>query len=350
VAGTGAEVMSGSALAVGIPGRVKSPWRGSYRLGEPCIIPLALADPAIETRVFLKHDGIFYVEPFGEWAVRTEIHFLPEASGTYTVLVEWRDRTGATGWTDAAFVLGAADASPSPRLVSINRQTRLWVPSAWESRIAAVHEKAALALATSMIRPDAAIYDIGANLGLYSILLSRIAGPGGHVYCFEANPVALYFLQANLRLNRVPSFEILPLAILGTASTTEFRINYRNLLVGIAGPLSDLRKPGHVIGVTAAPLDELIDRHDLRPPDFIKMDIEGAEVHAIGGMRKTIARHRPAILMELHGRATARGTLAAIDWEGYSFQEASGERTFATAADLRAWFPEARIQVLAKPG
>jgi FkbM family methyltransferase len=192
------------------------------------------------------------------------------------------------------------------------------------------------------------IYDIGANLGLYSILLSRIAGPGGHVYCFEANPVALYFLQANLELNRVPSFEILPLAALGTAGTTEFRINYRNLLVGIAGPLSDLRKPGHVIGVSAAPLDELIDRHNLRPPGFIKMDIEGAEVHAIAGMGQTIARHRPAILMELHGQAAAWGTLDAIDWAGYSFQEVSGGRTFATSADLRAWFPDACIQVLAR--
>jgi FkbM family methyltransferase len=344
-----ADSVTPAALAVGMPGRVKSPWRGSYRLGEPCIIPLTLAGPGIETRVFLKHDGIFYAEPFGDWAVRTEIHFLPEAPGAYTVLVEWRDSAGATGWTEAAFVLGPEDANPSPRLVSIDRRTRLWVPSAWESRIAAVHEKAALALAATMIRKDAVIYDIGANLGLYSILLSRIAGPGSQVYCVEANPVALYFLQANLGLNRVPRFEILPLAILGTATTTEFRINYRNLLVGIAGPLSQLGKPGHVIGVSAVPLDELIDHHNLRPPDFIKMDIEGAEVHAMAGMRQTIARHRPAILMELHGQAAARGTLDAIDWEGYSFQEVSGGRTFATAADLRAWFPDACLQVLARP-
>jgi len=338
-----------SPLAVGIPGRITSAWRRSYRLGEPCQIPLALADPAIETRVYLKHDGIFYVEPFGDWAVRTEIHFLPEAPGAYTVVVEWRDRAGATGWIEAAFVLGSADANPSPRLVSIDRRTRLWVPSSWESGIAAVHEKAALALAATMIRKDAVIYDIGANLGLYSILLSRIAGPGSQVYCIEANPAALYFLQANLTLNRVPRFEILPLAIFGTATTIDFRINYRNLLVGIAGKLPYLGKPGHVIGVSATPLDDLIDRHGLRAPDFIKMDIEGAEAHAIAGMRQTIARHRPAILMELHGQAAARGTLGAIDWDGYRFQEVSGGRTFSTAADLQAWFPEACIQVLARP-
>jgi FkbM family methyltransferase len=309
---------------------------------------LTLLDPDTETRIFLKHDGMFYVEPFGEWAGRSEIRFLPEAPGSYIVLIEWRTGGGATGWTEASFTLGAP-ADPSPRLVSVDRHTRLWVPSAWESGIAAVHEKAALALAAGAVAKDAVIYDIGANLGLYSILLSRIAGAGGYVYCIEANPVCLYFLQANLALNRVPGFEILPLALLGTTTQVEFRINYRNLLVGIAGPLPYMGKPGHVIDVSAAPLDQLIERHDLRPPDFIKMDIEGAEVHAIAGMRQTLARHRPAILMELHGQDAAQGTLDAVDWAGYRFQEVAGGRSFATAAELRGWFPEACLQILARP-
>ncbi len=340
--------VSPAALTVGLPGRMKRSWHRSYRLGEPCVIPLSLVDPAIETRLFLKHDGISYLEPFGDWAARTDIHFLPEAPGDYTVLVEWRSAT-ATGWTEATFVLGPADADRSPRLVKIDRHTQLWAPSAWEAKMAAVHEKAALALAAGMIRPDAVMYDVGANLGLYSILLSRMAGPGGYVYSVEASPVALYFLQANLGLNRVPNYEILPVAILGMTDTTEFRINYRNLAVGIAGPIPYLGKPGHVINVSALPLDDVIERHDLKPPDFIKMDIEGAEVHAITGMRNTIARYRPAILMELHGQRAARGTLEAIDWSGYTFQEASAGRTFAKTAEVLTWFPDACIQVLARP-
>ncbi len=335
------------AVPVGSPGRVKSGWHRSYRLGEPCVMPLTLLDPGIETRVFLKHDGIFYLEPFGAWAPRTEIHFLPEAPGAYTVLIEWR--TGADrGWTEAGFTLGSPEDA-SPRLISIDRKTRLWVPSVWESRIATTHEKAALALAATAVRKDAVIYDIGANVGLYSILLSRLAGAGGHVYCIEANPVCLYFLQVNLALNRVPAFEILPLAMLGTTTAVEFRINYRNLLVGIAGPRPQMGKPGHVIDVSAQPLDDLISRHDLRAPDFIKMDIEGAEVEAIVGMQHTLVRHRPTILMELHGQAAASGTLNAVDWPGYRFQEVTSGRMFSSAAELRDWFPDACLQILAWP-
>jgi FkbM family methyltransferase len=125
--------------------------------------------------------------------------------------------------------------------------------------------------------------------------------------------VCLYFLQANLALNRVQSVDILPVAILGEGTQTEFRINYRNLLVGIAGRLSYMGKRGHVIGVGAVPLDDLIELHDFRPPSFIKMDIEGAAVEAVKGMQKTIRRYGPAC-----------------------------------AASLSAWFPDACLQIVAR--
>ena len=340
---------SRGALLVGSPGRNKSAWRQVYRLGEQCVIPLNL-EREVETRVFLKHDGLFYLHPLGDWQRRDEIRFLPEAPGHYTLVIEWRTPGGESGSTEASFDLSPeAAGDPSPRQVSVDRDVRLWVPSAWESQMAPVHEKAALALAAGSLRPNAVIYDIGANLGLYSLLLSRIAGPGAHVYCFEANPVCLYFLQANLALNRVPSFEILPVAILGSAVSTPFRINYRNLLVGIAGNVPYMGKPGHVIDVAAEPLDDLIARHHLRPPDFIKMDIEGAEADAILGMRDTIARHRPTVLVELHGQSAARGTLAGVDWAGYTFQDAASGRNFPSPASLSEWFPDACLQIIARP-
>jgi FkbM family methyltransferase len=334
-------------LVVGATGRVSGNWQRSLRLGEPCAIPLSLASPDIETRLYLKHDGLFYLEPFGQWDRRREIYFLPEAPGSYTILIEWR-RHGQTGWTDAHFVVDAAERDTAPRLVSIESKVKLWVPSAWESGIAAVHEKRALALAAQVVQPGAVIYDIGANLGLYSVLLSRMAGKEGRLYSLEANPACLYFLQANLALNRVPRYEILPVAVLDDETTIDFRVNYRNFLVGVAGQVPHLGKPGQVIRVAAAPLDLLIERHQLAPPDFIKMDIEGAEVLALAGMQRTIREVRPSLLMELHGQAAARGALGAVDWSGYSFVEVQSGQSFSTAAELASWFPESCLQVIAR--
>ncbi len=336
-------------MFVGSPGRQRSDWRQSYNLGQQCVIPLELGEANVETRVYLKHDGIFYLKPLGDWQRREEIRFLPEAPGSYTVVIEWRTPGGQSGWTEAGFDLSAGAAlDPSPRLVDVDRDVRLWVPSAWESHMAPAHERAAIALAAGSLRKDAVIYDIGANLGLYSILLSRIAGNGGRVYCFEANPVCLYFLQANLALNRVPQFEILPVAIFAAPAPIEFRINYRNLLVGIAGAITYMGKPGHVIDVAAAALDDLIETHALAPPDFIKMDIEGAEQEAVKGMRRTIVKHRPTFLMELHGRPAAQGTLAGADWSGYQFHDSASGRVFTSAAELSEWFPDACLQILAR--
>lgn len=337
-----------AALVVGAPGRVSGNWQRALQLGEPCAIPLSLVSPDIETRLYLKHDGLFYLEPFGQWDRRAEIYFLPEAPGAYTIAIEWRRPDGQTGWTDAGFVVGTGEFDPAPRLVSIDSKVKIWVPSAWESGIAAVHEKRALALAAQVVRPGSVIYDIGANLGLYSVLLSRMAGKDGRLYSLEANPACLYFLQANLRFNRVPHYEILPVAVLDRETTIDFRVNYRNFLVGVAGEVPYLGKPGQVIHVSAAPLDLLIERHQLTPPDFIKMDIEGAEVLALAGMQRTIREARPNLLMELHGQAAARGALTAVDWSGYSFVEVQSGQTFRTAAELSAWFPESCLQVIAR--
>ena len=63
------------------PARVSAGWKRSLNLGEPIDIRLELDDPAIETRVFLRHDGLSYLQPLGDWGSRSEIRFLPEAPG-----------------------------------------------------------------------------------------------------------------------------------------------------------------------------------------------------------------------------------------------------------------------------
>ena len=333
-------------LRAGAP--VQTGWHRTYRLGEVCVIPLESPDPLAESRVFLEHDGILYLQELTGWGRRTEIRFLPEAPGSYIVVIEWRDQNGGTGRAEASFTVShTAGGDCSPRLIALDRKTRFWVPSQWQAEMAVMHEPAAVASAKKVLREGAVIYDIGANLGLFSVLLSRHAGPQARVYAFEANPVCVYFLQANLALNSVPSYEILPMALLGSTGDVEFRINYRNLLVGFAGEARFLDKPGHGIRVGAMSLDAALERYQLRPPDFIKIDIEGAEGEAIAGMRQTIERYRPSMLIEIHGRNAARAVAEAVDWSSYRFEEVSGGARFDDAQALLEWFPEACLQVVA---
>ena len=87
----------------------------------------------------------------------------------------------------------------------------------------------------------------------------------------------------------------------------------------------------------------------LRPPDLVKMDVEGAEVAALPGMQATLARHRPILLLELHGRAAARASLECVQAAGYRYLEIASGGEFASAQALIDWFPDACRQVLCLP-
>lgn len=316
------------------------------RLGEACRVPVT-DDDSVVSRVYLKQDGVFYLQPLADWGPRREVEFMPEAPGAYEVALELRRPDGSIKWKHCAFTASAGITTvPGPQLITVG-EMKLWVPSTWESHLMSSHEHASIARLASVVPKGAVVYDIGANLGLYSIALARLAGPQGRLYCVEANPVCLYFLQMNLALNKVPSFEILPAAVSDGSASVDFTINYRNLMVGTASDLPYLGKPGHRVGVTTLSIDDAIARYELPPPDFVKIDIEGAEGAAIRGMRQTIERHAPTILVEIHGRTPAYETLA-LPWDGYAFEEAESGRTFDNADSLKSWFPDACLQIIAR--
>src|SRR5262249_43113851 len=192
-------------------------------------------------------------------------------------------------------VVARGSTGDVPRLVKVDRKTRLWVPTPWESDAMASHEQAMIEALRRIVKPGAVVYDIGAHVGLYAVALARMAGDRGHVYCVEADPVCVYLLACNMQLNGVANFDILPVAVLDGPGQTEFTINYRNFLVGVAAASPFGAKNGHRISVKADSLDGLIEGYGLRLPDLIKMDVEGAEVVAVLGRRRTLARCHPTI-------------------------------------------------------
>jgi len=322
---------------------------GVVPLGEACEFAVTASEPDIETRWFVQHSPIFYLEPLGDWSrERTQRCFL-EATGAYTVRAQWRGPQ-AEGWASVDFRIGAvAPTEAGVRLIQIARDTRIWVPTSGESNTVSGHEAATFALLHRLVKPGSVAYDVGAHLGLYATALGRLVGAAGWLYCIEANPVCVSFLRANLELNQVSNCTILPVALADRPGSCQFTINYFNLFLGIGAMSPFAGKVGHKIDVSTMSLDDLIEQFALRPPDFIKMDIEGGEVVAVPGMRRTLARFKPTLLIELHGRASARPALAAFEGLDYRFQEVAGERTFDGPEQLLEWFPEACLQVVGYP-
>jgi FkbM family methyltransferase len=166
------------------------------------------------------------------------------------------------------------------------------------------------------LEAGAVAYDLGANVGFLSMVMARIVGPEGQVVCFEPMPANAAQVRYNAALNGFDNIIVRQEAIADHDGAEEFLVdgfssNHRLGLLGSRTPDQRGR-----ISVELRTLDSVSElAPGLRDPTFIKMDIEGAEVLALRGAKKLLARARPAILIELHG--TNREIVATLQALGY---------------------------------
>ena len=308
-------------------------------------------DEATELRLFARHQSLLYLKPIADWTRDRVISFFPESPGRYVLVAQWR-RGGATNLRSELQleVLGSCPLRAGPTRAHIDATTPLWAPSEWEARVLASSEHAMLAALRDWVKPGDAVYDIGANVGLYAVRLAQLVGRTGRVYCIEAGPVCVSYLQANVALHALDNVEILPVAVLDHVGETEFAIHYGNASVGLTDASPFYRhKLGHEIRVRCAPLDELIREHALRPPRLIKIDIEGAEASALRGMQATLDAQRPTLILELHGAGNALASLDQLDPLGYRYLEPASAARFQTAKEVVDALGDVVVQIVALP-
>ena len=184
-----------------------------------------------------------------------------------------------------------------------------------------------------LLAPGAVFYDVGANVGFFTILGARLVGPQGRVVAFEPVPACARAVANNIALNGFGHAAIREAAV-GAAGGRE-----RLLVVGEAswshlastGRHADVREE---IDVAVESIDELVAAGEIPPPDVVKIDTEGAELQVIAGMRATIEAHRPALVCELHDTNGAFCSL--MDELGYATTNLDGPGPVAGAGAVHA--------------
>jgi hypothetical protein len=73
--------------------------------------------------------------------------------------------------------------------------------------------------------------------------------------------------------------------------------------------LADASTTGPTLEVPMVAIDDLVESGSIRPPSLVKIDVEGAELEVIEGMRRTLLKHRPVVLCEMHGKNAAYAAL-----------------------------------------
>lgn len=135
------------------------------------------------------------------------------------------------------------------------------------------------------------VFDLGANIGTESLLLSKIVGDKGKVFAFE--PVTFDILRYNIKINNIKNVEIVPAAVSNVPGHTEIEVREGLLgstIVRGSGPKqqSSLTR---VVPVTT--IDDFCAYSKIERVDFVKMNVEGAEEAALLGAMKTIKNASP---------------------------------------------------------
>jgi FkbM family methyltransferase len=162
------------------------------------------------------------------------------------------------------------------------------------------------------VRPGMTALDVGANVGAYSLLLGQWVGSSGAVFAFEPAPAAHDGLQRHIRLNGLDAI-VTPLrAAAGAASATA------RFVVESTGGESRLATAADAtattVDVPVTTIDEFCAREHVTP-DFIKIDVEGAELDVLRGARETIRRTRGrlALFVEMHPSIWRRSGSSSVD-------------------------------------
>lgn len=323
----------------------------AVHLGQQCSFLVRAKQEGVEVRYFVRHRGILYLKPLTDWTKPGTFHFFPEAPGDYSLLIEWRTQEGQTDLDTFDFAVEAGETrNDGPQKVRVDRMTEVWVSSRWEAKLLAGYEEPVVRFMRNTIAPGWAVYDIGANIGLYSILAGRLVGEQGRVYSVEANPLCVYLLRTNLELNQISNSQILPMAALDRAGSVNFTLNYGNLGLGVTQRSSlYATKAGHEIGVAGLDMTSMIAQFGLRSPDLIKIDVEGAEGFVIEGLASIIQNRRPCLMIEVHGKVAAGQTFQHFRDQPYRYEILNDGQKFATVDALLDWFPESVWQVACLP-
>jgi FkbM family methyltransferase len=153
-------------------------------------------------------------------------------------------------------------------------------------RMRGVHEANETHWFVRNVGPGDTVVDVGANVGYYTLLGSRLVGEEGRVYAFEPDPESFALLERNLRLNGCDNVVAEQKAVSNEPGHIQLYLAEQNRGDHRIFPASDEERTS--VEVEAVTLDDYFA--DLGEVDFVKIDTQGAEAVILAGMKQLIGR------------------------------------------------------------
>lgn len=160
------------------------------------------------------------------------------------------------------------------------------------------------------IKKGAIVFDIGANAGFFTLLASLLAGKEGKVFSFEPFPKNIFFLKKHLELNGSENVAVVENAV-SDKSGQDFFLENESSAQGKLSPSGNL-------SVTTITIDDWIDKGWLPVPNYIKIDVEGAEINAVRGMKNLLEKN--SVMLFIGFESDTFHFLKNLGYKAYDFK------------------------------
>ncbi len=190
------------------------------------------------------------------------------------------------------------------------------------------------------LKPGMVVFDVGANIGVYSLLSAKYVGDHGAVHAFEPTPETFARLCANAELNGFTYIHLNQLAVAEKHGTSMLHLYEQNGMNSLAAQ-DWAGKPLGQVMVKTISLDEYVSAKDLPRVDLLKVDVEGAELSVLKGAYGLVSgANPPVVLCEFADKTTCNFSYQATSIR--DFLETRGYRLYRWDSRVSSLTPEPR--------
>ena len=159
-------------------------------------------------------------------------------------------------------------------------------------------EKKVLSRLLSFLEEGDVVYDVGANVGVYSVILAKKIGVSGKVFAFEPEKESLAKLNENARLNGLENIVLVDKALGDSAASGNLYISQTTGNFSLAN-IYDKEAKSEPVEIVRG--DDFVQQKNMPIPKAVKIDVEGYEYLVLKGLKETLARKECKIICcEIH--------------------------------------------------
>lgn len=173
---------------------------------------------------------------------------------------------------------------------------KVYVPKFLEKSYQDFHEKYTIELFKKILKKGDVVFDIGANIGYYSFLATKLIGENGRIYAFEPDPRNYRFLIKNIKFNKRKNIKFFPIAVGNKIGESLMNLDIDSTESSIIKLRTRENAVLKSIFVPIMTIDAFVREHKVKKIDILKIDVEGSESLVIQGMQNTLRRSNSVVM------------------------------------------------------